>query len=518
MVELEARIEELSGQVAVLSRMLFGRSSEKNTASGVGQNHDRPQDPEGSPRAGQPGKRGQRAGSKGHGRRDYSHLDTREEIHDVPAGERVCAGCGAVFQSLGYEDSEQIDWQVRITRIVHRRCRYRRSCACPGAGTVIAAVPPKPVPKGRFTASFLARLLFEKYVLGRPLHRIAVALAAEGFDVAEGTLSGALKDVRALLAPLVAAISARNATAAHVHADETTWRVFERLEGKDGTRWWLWVLVADDTVVFTMDPTRSAVVLERHFGIARTDGALVEGRRLVLCSDFYSVYQSLARMDGVDPLWCWAHMRRYFIRAGDAHAQLRYWRDAWITKIAVLYATHRDLAAAEVGSPAHHDAAHAFDQALADIDAARRRPRGPGLHPAARKVLETLDREWDGLARHRDFPDIPLDNNTAERALRTPVIGRKNYYGAQAEWAAHLAAAVWTITGTAERNGREPLAYLIQYLQACAAAGGKPPDGQALERFLVWLPDPSDTAQSRDHDPRSALPDDPCPADEPAPT
>jgi hypothetical protein len=68
------------------------------------------------------------------------------------------------------------------------------------------------------------------------------------------------------------------------------------------------------------------------------------------------------------------------------------------------------------------------------------------LHPAAAKVIATLASEWDGLARHRDLPQLPLDNNTAERALRTPVIGRKNFYGSGAEWAAHLAADVWTIT------------------------------------------------------------------------
>lgn len=113
-------------------------------------------------------------------------------------------------------------------------------------------------------------------MLGLPLHRIAKALAAEGLDVAEGTLSGALKDVHALLAPLERAIADRNAAAGHVYADETGWRVFEQVEGKDGTRWWLWVFVAADTVVFTMNPTRSTAVLERHFMIGRAVGALPE--------------------------------------------------------------------------------------------------------------------------------------------------------------------------------------------------------------------------------------------------
>jgi transposase len=358
------------------------------------------------------------------------------------------------------------------------------------------------VAKGRFTAAFLARLLYEKFVLGLPVHRIVRAFAADGLDLAEGTVCGALQSVARLLVPLEEAIVARNAGSVHAHADETSWRVFERVEGKEGHRWWLWVFWAQDTVVFTMDPTRSTAVLERHFGIDRDDGRLPDGRRLVLSTDFYTAYQSLARVEGVDPLWCWAHIRRYFIRAGDAHMQLRTWRDSWVKRIADLYLAHRAMAAAEVGSVEHAKAQAEFDQALAAIDTARREQAAIySLHPAARKVLDTLDREWDGLARHRDFPDIALDNNPAERALRTPVVGRKNYYGSHAKWAAELAARVWTITGTAERNGREPLAYLTDYLQACATAAGKPPEGPALQRFLPWLPNPDDTAGSRDDNP-----------------
>jgi transposase len=126
--------------------MLFGRSSEKVSpgAGGPG-GPDEPagQAGDGSDRAGGDGdtdddgerpKRGQRPGSKGRGRRDYSHLDSREEIHDVPPDQRVCPDCGVEFTAaLGSEGSEQIDWNVTLTRVVHRRMRYRRACTCPGA-------------------------------------------------------------------------------------------------------------------------------------------------------------------------------------------------------------------------------------------------------------------------------------------------------------------------------------------------------------------------------------------------
>jgi hypothetical protein len=70
------------------------------------------------------------------------------------------------------------------------------------------------------------------------------------------------------------------------------------------------------------------------------------------------------------------------------------------------------MAAAEPASPEHATAVTAFEQALTVIDTVRQQQTtGPALHPAAAKVLATLNREWDGLARHRDFPDLPLDTS-----------------------------------------------------------------------------------------------------------
>ena len=201
------------------------------------------------------------------------------------------------------------------------------------------------------------------------------------------------------------------------------------------------------------------------------------------------MYRSFSELDGVTSLWCWAHIRRRFIRAGDAHRkELGSWADAWTGRFAALYAAHRALAAAPGGTGEHARAAAAFDAALEEIDAYRRiQGRRPDLlHPAAAKALATLDREWGGLVRHRDFPDLPLDNNTAERAIRTPVVGRKNYNGSGAEWSADLAGHAWTVLGTARITGHNPRAYLDAYLQACAANGGKPPAGQALEALLPW--------------------------------
>jgi transposase len=175
------------------------------------------------------------------------------------------------------------------------------------------------------------------------------------------------------------------------------------------------ILFTDATTVFVMDTSRSAGVAAGQLGIDREQAALEAGRRLVISSDFHKAYQSLACIDGVDPLWCWAHIRRYFLRAGAAHPEaLGDWCDAWTERIAVLYRAHHALAATTPGTDAREHAAGRWQRAFTDIDAHRilqASDAGKGLlHPAAAKVIATLNHEWDGLARHQDLPQLPLDN------------------------------------------------------------------------------------------------------------
>ena len=80
----------------------------------------------------------------------------------------------------------------------------------------------------------------------------------------------------------------------------------------------------------------------------------------------------------------------------------------------MLYRAHHALAAAMPGTDAREDAAGRWQRAFADIDAHRILQASDAakglLHPAAAKVIATLSNEWDGLARHQELPQLPLDN------------------------------------------------------------------------------------------------------------
>jgi len=490
--------------------MLFGRSSEKS----------RPEPPRGGD-DGDPGGGGEPDGGKKQarrgpgarsGRRDYSHLPRFDVFWDFEGGGYCCPECGEPFTVLGdHWSGEQLDWHVTVRLRTHCRRRYKRACSCRVPATVTAPGPPKAIGKGLFTNGFIAMLLTERFAAGRSMNSLVTGLSRQGAEISPATLAGTCAQAGTLLAPLADAIADRNRDSWHLHADETTWRVLAPRDGSGPAKWWLWVFIGPDTVCFVMDPSRSGAVLARHAGIGE-DGQLSADedggpRSLVISSDFYAVYRSAGKKaDGLVNLYCWADVRRHFARAGDASpVQLKYWTQEWLELIRGLYAAHDELTAAwhEAAAPAAREkqaaaarlerARAAWDDAVTGIDETRKKQmQAPGLQEPAKKALATLDREWDGLVAHRSYPMISLDNNRAERQVRGPVVTRKNAGGSRNGDTAKNAAAIWTVTATAQMAGLNMLSYLTAYLDECGQNSGKPLASPALDRFLPWNASPED--------------------------
>lgn len=519
------QLAEANATIAVLQRMVFGRSSEKSGPAPAGGSDDAGAGGSGKPGGGK--KQVRRGPGARSGRRDYSGLPRFEVFWDFPGGGYCCPECGEPFTPLGdHWSGEQLDWQVIVRLVAHCRRRYKRECACPGAATVMAPGPPKAIGKGRFTNGFAAMLLVERFEAGRSANSLVTGLARQGAEISAATLAGTVAQAGRLLAPLEDAIAARNRDSWHLHADETSWRVFCP-DGGGPAKYWLWVFIGPDTCCFVMDPTRSGEVLARHAGLDKDTGQLVpheDGgpRRLVLSTDFYRVYESAGnKAEGLVNLFCLAHARRHFVRAGDANPeQLTLWTQRWLDRFRDLYRAHDELAAAwqdgAAPAPGRERAAaerlekayEGWDAAIGVIDGERKKQaQGPGLVEPARKALATLDREWDGIIAHRDYPMISIDNNIAERAIRGPVVTRKNAGGSHNGETARNAARMFTVTATARMAGLNTITFLTAYLDACGRNGGKPLTGKALERFLPWAANPEDLRTWAQPPPNGETPD-----------
>ena len=115
-------------------------------------------------------------------------------------------------------------------------------------------------------------------------------------------------------------------------------------------------------------------------------------------------------------------------------------------------------------------------------------PNQPALSTVARdlqrKIAKSLLNHWEGLRLFLDHPEVPMDNNSAENAIRGPVTGRKNYYGSGSLWSAALTATLFTLFQTYELWEIPLRRWLTSYLQACADNGGQPPAD--ITPFLPW--------------------------------
>ena len=117
----------------------------------------------------------------------------------------------------------------------------------------------------------------------------------------------------------------------------------------------------------------------------------------------------------------------------------------------------------------------------------------PNLRQPQRKVLTSLHNHWAGLTVFVKHPEVPMDNNEAERRQRGPVVARKNFYGSGSLWSGRLAAMLFSLFQTLQVWGMDNAKWLMAYLSACAKAGGKPPPDPRL--YLPW----NMTAQEREN-------------------
>ncbi len=73
---------------------------------------------------------------------------------------------------------------------------------------------------------------------------------------------------------------------------------------------------------------------------------------------------------------------------------------------------------------------------------------------------------WERLTRFVEDARIPLDNNATERAIRGPVVGRKNHYGSKSRSGTEVAATLYSILETTKLHDIDPSAYLFAALES----------------------------------------------------
>ena len=234
-----------------------------------------------------------------------------------------------------------------------------------------------------------------------------------------------------------------------VQADETGWR-------EDGRNGYIWSASTPRVRYYEYHHSRGHEVVQALLG---------EDFQGVLGSDFYAAYnihQGLHQR-------CWVH----FLRDGHDLKE-QYADDAtvheWFTQVKALY----EQARAYVGPdpdlpPAKREAArrqhqHALEQELWQLCAPYAHTASP-LQTLCKRVERFLPELFVFIAR----PEVPSDNNLAERSVRPLVIARKISGGSRSPTGSQTRMALFSCFGTWAAQGLNPflqcLALLSQQTQ-----------------------------------------------------
>ncbi|NKB59571.1 MAG: IS66 family transposase [Alphaproteobacteria bacterium] len=387
------------------------------------------------------------------------HLPRNETV--LAAGE-VCVSCGGALKRLGDDVTEELEY-VPGRFVVNRIVRPRTACACCERFHQ-AALPSRPIERGRPGPGLLAHVLVSKYADHLPLYRQSRIFEREGIDLDRSTLAGWVGQSAALLEPLADAIGRHVLAGQAIFADDTPVKLLSPGAGKTKTAR-LWVYARDEGPWDDEAPPAAWYRFSTDRKAKRTKEHLADYKGW-MHADGYAGFEELYRSGRVREVACMAHIRRKFV---DVHkSQGSAIADEAIRRIADLYAVEKEARGRPPDERAcirQTKARPIFDDLEAWLPARLRKISGKTpLAAAIRYAITRLKR----LRPYLDNGTLEIDNNAAERAIRGVAVGRKNWLFAGSQRGGRSAAITYTLIETARLNDIDPQAWLTDTLARIA--------------------------------------------------
>ncbi len=322
--------------------------------------------------------------------------------------------------------------------------------------------PPAPagvIEGSRADVSFLAGLLVDKFAWHLPLYRQHQRLEDAGIRVSRPWLTQLTQQTIGLLEPIYNA-QFGSIRASRVKAmDETPIKAGRSERGKMRTAYFWPVYGEHNEVCFPYFPSREGANVYAALGADPASGS-------VLLTDGYAAYASYAKKVGITHALCWAHARREMFEAETSDPEgVR----EGLRRIGALYAIEEDIRDQKLAGEAKrlhrltHSKAH-VEGFFAWVD---RKLEEHGLRPTTPFIaaLNYARERRVGLEVFLTDPDVPLDTNHLERALRVVPMGRKNWNFCWTELGAKHVGIVQSLIVTCRLHGIEVYTYLVDVLQ-----------------------------------------------------
>jgi transposase len=370
----------------------------------------------------------------------------RVELHHEP--DSTTCSCGCQLKRIGEDVSEKLDYTPGVLT-VQRHVRGKWACAKCQTLTQ-APVPAQIIDKGLPTSGLLAQVLVAKYADHLPLYRQETIFGRSGYPIARSTLAQWVGVCGVQLQPLVDALKTCMFKSAVLHADETPVAMLKPGHKKTH-RAYLWAYAPGTfedlkAVVYDFCETRAGEHARNFLG--DWSGALV-------CDDFSGYKASFGA--AITEVGCMAHARRKFF---DLHvsnkSEIAQQALAYIAQLYKVEREVKNLSADERLRIRQTESKPLLD-ALHQWMLLQRQRITDGT--ATAKALDYSLKRWVALSRFGHDARLPIDNQ-----IRPIAIGRNNWLFAGSLRAGQRAAAVMSLIQSAKLNGHDPYAYLKDVL------------------------------------------------------
>lgn len=431
-------IAERGEVIAGLQRRREGQAPTPSTPSGMVPVYHKPNTPK---RRKKPGARN---GHPGHRRKAPARID-RRETHRL----KRCPNCGGPLQRCQRTRTRTVeDIPDEIQPVVTEHTLHRDYCR--KCKTHVEPVVPDAMPGATLGHHVIALTAWLHYGLGVTIDQIVNIL---GYHLQTKLTAGGLIDAWRRLAEVLNSwyeqIAEQAKKSAHLHADETGWRV-------NGVTYWLWCFTNARVCCYLIDRCRGSPALQKFF---------TEVFKGVLITDFWAAYLAVC---AADRQYCLVHLLRELEKV-DLHNDSAEWQ-AFAKKLRRLLRDGIRLRKRPDFAPGKfQNEVDRLNARLAKLATEKHTDRD------TRRLARRLGKYAEYIFTFLDYADVPFENNFAERQIRPAVILRKNSQSNRSERGAATQAILMSVYRTLKLRGLNPTKTIAEALKTYVATGQLPP-------------------------------------------
>ena len=395
-------------------------------------------------------------------KRSFKHFDMPEDaereviIHDLSDEEKVDPITGEMLECIGEDIREQLQYITGHYKVLEI---HTKKYVLPGnskAGIITADLSEEPIKGCRAHVSLLSHVLISKFADHLPLYRIEEQFKRTGLHIPRQTLSSWVLKLGDVLSPLGNILRDQILTQDRIFTDDSpiNFQIKGKKKVQEGR---IWVYCGGDgsdppLVWFEFTKDRSHLhTIQR-----------MKSFKGVFHADAFGAYEKLDQKDGIQWQACWAHARRKFNDVLNPNPLCK----SILLMIDELFRIEREEAW-KVDSDQRLTLRQEKSKELVDaiFDACEQLIwSGELIKGKLDTAVNYLYKRRGPFSRFLENPELRIDNNVSERAIRPLTIGRKNWLFFGSDKGGQAAATILSLIQTCRNMSINPSEYMEDIL------------------------------------------------------